>query len=129
MKKLVLMLMMLFTLSCNVIAQNVQWYQTTEFAFKLEGYDWSDWQKAEIGVKMDLSQDKITIYSDNVQIYRVIATLDPPYDPNGQQVKFKVIDQDGDYGHLRLRIENSGNSQIYIDFSDISWVYNVVRVR
>lgn len=124
------MFMLLFTLtSSDVIAQSVQWYQTTEFAFKLEGYDWSDWQKAEIGVKIDLSQDKITIYSDNVQIYRVIATLDPPYDPNGQQVKFKVIDQDGDYGHLRLRIENSGNSQIYIDFSDISWVYNVIRVR
>lgn len=130
MRKLLFMLMLLFTLSSSdVIAQNVQWYQTTEFAYKLKGYEWSDWQTARMGVKIDLSQDKITIYSRDVQIYRVISSVDPPYDPNGQQVKFRVIDQDGDYGYVRLRIEDNGNSQIYVDFNDISWVYNVVRIR
>ena len=33
-----------------------------------------------------------------------------------------------DYGYIRLRIERNGNSQIYIDFADVMWVYNVVRV-
>ena len=130
MRKLLFMLMLLFTLtSSDVIAQNVQWYQTTEFAYKLKGYDWSDWEPSKMNVKMDLSQDKITIYSNDVQIYRVISTEAPPYDPSGQQVKFRIVDQDGDYGYLRLRIENNGNSQIYVDFNDISWVYNVIRIR
>ena len=130
MRKLLFMFMLLFTLtSSDVIAQNVQWYQTTEFAYKLKGYDWSDWEPTKMNVKMDLSQDKITIYSNDVQIYRVISTETPPYDPSGQQVKFGIVDQDGDYGYLRLRIENNGNSQIYVDFNDISWVYNVIRIR
>lgn len=130
MRKLLFMFMLLFTLtSSDVIAQHVQWYQTTEFAYKLNGYDWSDWVKSKINVKFDLSQDKVTIYSDNVQIYRVLSITEAPYDSEGVQVRYRVIDQDGDYGHLRLRVDNSGNSQIYIDFSDISWVYNVIRVQ
>ena len=130
MRKILFMFMLLFTLtSSDVIAQNVQWYRTTEFAYKLDGYEWSDWVSSKMNIKFDLIQDKITIYSSEVQIYRVIEVLDPPYDPSGRQVKYGVVDQDGDYGYLRLRIENSGNSQIYIDFSDISWVYNVIRIR
>lgn len=143
MRKILVMLLMFLTLSVTaqatkyvletlkteIVEQNEQWYQTTEFAYKLEGQDWSRWYDSKITIKFIMNQDKIIIYSDDPQIYRVIATMDPPYDPSGQQVKFKVIDQDGDYGYLRLRVENSGNSQIYIDFSDISWVYNVIRMR
>lgn len=136
------MLMMLFTFSVistasdyipkeeiEYVEQNEQWYQTTQFAYKLQGRDWSDWYDSKITIKFIMNQDKIIIYSDDPQIYRVIATLDPPYDPSGQTVKFRVIDQDGDYGYLRLRLENNGNSQIYIDFNDISWVYNVIRTK
>jgi len=46
----------------------------------------------------------------------------------GKQTKFYVIDQDGDLGYVRLRIEKNGNSQVYIDFNDVMWVYNVRRV-
>lgn len=128
MKKYLLMLMLLFTLSSSAVSQSIQWFQTTEFAYKLVGRDWSDWIDTRMKVKFDLSQDKITIYSNDVQIYRIIKEVNPPYDPNGTTVKFKIIDQDGDYGYLRLRVEDDGDSQIYVDFSDISWVYNVIRL-
>ena len=47
----------------------------------------------------------------------------------GTNVKFYVIDQDYDRGSIRLRVERNGNSQIYVDFSNVAWVYNVVRIR
>ena len=106
-----------------------QWYKATEFAIKFKGYEWSDWQPVSIAIEFDLDEDFITIYSNETQIYKITGTLTPPYDSGGKQVKFRIIDQDFDTGNLRLRIENNGNSQIYIDFSDVSWVYNVVRTQ
>lgn len=74
-------------------------------------------------------EDKFYEESVETQIYKVLEQVKSPYDSNGTQVKFRVIDQDYDKGFLRLRVENNGNSQIYVDYADISWVYNVVRTR
>lgn len=132
MKKYVIMLM-LSMFSLFTYAQSVMWFKTTEFAFRVKEYgtwsDWSDWQRSSMKVKIDKSRDVIVIYSNETQIYKVIEILDPPYDPKGEQVAFRVIDQDLDYGRVRLRVENNGNCQIYVDFNDLSWVYNVVRIE
>lgn len=136
MKKYLIMLLMAFAFATTTNAQNVQWYKTTAYSIKKLNTDaygneswgkWSDWEDSDMRVKFDLVNDVITIYSPKTQVYRVIRVEDPPYDSTGRQVKFKVIDQDGDYGYVRLRIENNGNSQIYVDFRNVSWVYNVKR--
>lgn len=137
MRKILLFVTMLFALlSASAQNSNVLWFKTTAYAYKTYNYsydrwnDWSDWIDSDMNMKIDLSTDKITIYSPEVQIYRVYETSDLYTDSSGgQQVKFSFIDQDGDYGHLRLRIERNGNSQVYIDFNNVSWVYNVVRVQ
>lgn len=110
------------------------WFRTTEYAshyVNAYGYwtEWTDWQSSDMNVKMDLDNDIIVVYSPKTQIYKVVAAMDPPYDSSGQQVKFKVIDQDYDIGFVRLRIQNNGTSQIYIDFANIAWVYNVIRTQ
>ena len=80
----------------------------------------------EIGAKDD---DIIVIYSQQTQIYRVLENMGSYTDESGgRQTKFFVIDQDEDYGYVRLRIEKNGNSQVYIDFNDVMWVYNVKRI-
>lgn len=106
-----------------------QWYRATEFAIKFQGYEWTDWESVSISIKFDIDKDMIVIYSQETQVYKIIEQVASPYDSGGQQVKFTVIDQDFDRGHIRLRVEDNGNSQIYVDFSDVSWVYNVVRTR
>lgn len=132
MKRFILMLMMVFGVSVMSFGQ-IQWYKTSEISIrylnKNTGYwtNWSDWEKCVVNVRFDLNNDVITIYSDKTQRYQVLELQDPPYDSSGKQVKFYVKDQDGDYGHIRLRIENNGNSQIYIQYADIMWCYNVRR--
>lgn len=120
---------MLGLFSIGAIQAQTQWYKATEFSYKLSYTDWSDWESVDISIKIDLTNDIVTIYSQDIQIYKVIQQVESPYDSLGKQVKFLVIDQDYDRGYLRLRIENSGRSQIYIDFADISWVYNVRRTQ
>lgn len=132
MKRFLVILML--GLFCGVAqAQRIQWYKATEFAAKWveNNYwtDWTDWIDTDINVKIDLSKDMVVIYSESPQVYKVIRQVEAPYDDSGVQVKFKIIDQDNDVGYLRLRIENNGNSQIYIDFADIMWVYNVTRIK
>lgn len=134
MKRFILSMLLMFTLSFGVSMTadaQVQYYRTTSFSYKQKNYgtwsNWTDWEKSDMTVTIDLTNDIIKIYSPKTQTYKVIAFEGSPSDSSGRQVKFKVIDQDGDIGYIRLRIENNGNSQIYVDFSNVMWVYNVRR--
>lgn len=104
-------------------------FKATSVAIKEVGYKWSDWQKCNILITFNLKTDKVVIYSRSTQVYKVLTQGENFTDESGgEQVKYRVIDQDDDLGSMRLRIETNGNSQIYIDFADVSWVYNVVRI-
>lgn len=109
------------------------WFKTTDFSFRYKVYgewtDWSEWEESNMKVKFNTDDDVIVIYSKETQIYKVLSLEDSPYDSSGTQVKFRVIDQDSDYGYIRLRVTDNGYSQLYVDFSDISWVYNVKRIN
>lgn len=120
-----------FLLSIVGASAQVQYYRSTAFAQAnvYNGrYVWGNWESSNMTITINLNTDIITIYSPRTQVYRVLNSGDSYTDNSGgRQVSFKVIDQDGDRGTIRLRIEKSGNSQIYVDFSNVAWVYNVVR--
>ena len=130
---LALLMAMLFGFANRVDAQALH-YRTYQFSIKYKTSSgnwtaWSDWEKSDMKMTIDLDDDMIIIYSEKLQIYRVLKD-EGSYtdDSGGKQQKFYVIDQDRDYGYVRLRIEKNGNSQIYIDFNDVMWVYNVRRI-
>jgi len=112
----------------------VIWYKASSFAHHQKsssGYwmDWTDWFSCDINMKIDWDNDYIIIYSKTTQKYIVTEYGGQVQDSDGgTQAFFKVIDQDYDRGIIRLRIEESGNSQIYIDFNDVGWVYNVRKI-
>lgn len=138
MKKFIIVFLALLVLYSNSYAE-IQWYKTTSMAIKFKEYnsynrtyywgEWSDWEKCVVDVMFDTSNDIIVIYSKETQVYKILYTDTEPYDSKGKQISFRVVDQDKDYGHLRLRVDSSGNSQIYVDFNDVMWVYNVYRVK
>ena len=82
---------------------------------------------------INLSTDQIIIYSPKTQVYKVYGAYNDGkayIDSNGgANLKFYVIDQDYDRGSIRLRVEKNGNSQVYVDFSNVAWVYNVIRTQ
>lgn len=128
MKKLILFTIMLFTLT--IVSAETLYYRTTDFAFKIyqngEWSKWSDWIESDCRVNINLDSDKIIIFSNEPQIYKIIELKEVKEDKSsGQQIIFRVIDQDDDYGDLRLRKQKDGNLQLYVDFADIMWVYNI----
>lgn len=91
-------------------------------------YTWSAWQQTRTPIVFDLMNDVVYIYSNSPQRYTLVSDGREYVDSGGgRQVEYKIVDQDGDRGSLRLRIERNGNSQLYVDFADIAWCYNLVR--
>ena len=128
MKKRLFILLVSLVISLTTLAQTV-WFTAFQFAYRETDWSsWSPWQTCNIDVKFDYDTDQIIIYSRVTQVYQVY-TYDgekTDYD-GGEQVQFGVIDQDNDRGKIRLRVERNGNSQIYVDFLNVHWVYNVRR--
>lgn len=132
MKKFLLMFLMLIGISLNSYSQSIQWYKATSFAYRTTDYygnwsSWSDWEYSSVKIKFNTNEDVIVIYSKEIQAFAIYQELTPPYDPTGTQVAFAAYDGDGVKCHIRLRIENNGNSQVYIDYSNLSYCYNVIR--
>lgn len=132
MRKL-LIVFFIFCFSFVSAEDKIVYYQTTEFAMKqIENNKWSDWSKWEesgLVVTFNMTKDIITIYSPKIQIYNIKEYCGHKTDKyGGSQVTFNFIDNDGYKGVIRLRIEKNGNSQLYIEFSNIMWVYNVIKV-
>ena len=135
-KHLFLTLLMFFTMLGTSVAQNIQWYKTTAFASQTYNYytqswnDWTSWEKSSMNLNFDLSSDVMGIYSPQIQGYTVFNVGNAYTDTSGgHQVKFNARNGNGDRVDIRLRIEKNGNSQIYVDYADMRWVYNVVRTQ
>lgn len=133
MRKFIFILTLIFAFGfANDASAEINYYKTTHFAYakKINNvWQWSDWEASDLLVKFDLSNDVITIYSPETQVYNVLKFLRSFTDENGgKQVEFRVVDQDGDYGSVRLRIEKSGSSQIYVEYQNVCLAYTVKRV-
>lgn len=133
MKKILLTMVLMLSMFMTSFAQNYITFTGTSYAIanvnQITGrYTWSEWQRCTVRIIFDLQNDIIYIQSNAPQKYVVISSGNDYTDSDGgSQVKYQVIDQDGDRGTLRLRMERNGNSQIYVDFNNVAWCYNVVR--
>lgn len=127
-------LVMFFTMSNFTLKadtnDNVQYYKAYQYTQKMSyESDFDDWTTVNIPITFNLTTDQIIIYSKRVQTY-YIYKYDTYISNEGlNAVRFYFVDQDLDKGTCRLVIRKDGTSQIYIDFSNITWVYNVIRTK
>ena len=111
------------------------WFTAYSYAIKYKteynrnnSKGWSDYERCSVPIEFDLDNDLITIYSNKTQLYAIYDDAGEYTDSEGGKQKgFYVPDQDLDKGLIRLRIARDGTSQLYIDFNDVGWVYNVRR--
>ena len=133
MKKLLLILAAMLVVF-SVSAESL-WFNAYSYAYKYKTdakrnnqSGWSSNVKCSVPIEFDMDNDLVVIYSNKTQIYAIYEDAGEYTDSEGGKQKgFYVIDQDYDKGMVRLRIARDGTSQLYIDFNDVGWVYNVVR--
>lgn len=127
------LLIIMFLLSSNVYSQ-VYKYRAQQFAIKSKNdYNvwskWSDWVDCDILIVDNTTKRKFTIYSKVIQDFDIIQYFPEEVDSQGVKIfEMICIDQDGLRCHIRHRFikNNYFISQLYVDYSNISYVYNLV---
>ena len=130
MKKLLILL--LFVCCAFQAGAQVHKYYTTDFSYKYkDGYswtEWSDWQESSMLVVINFNNDRISIYSNEIQEYDVVENLDSyDDDSGGSNIKFLCVNEEGLRCHIRLRVLSDGSKQLYVDFNDFMYVYNLIE--
>lgn len=133
MKKFIILTVLFLGIVISVNAQ-IQTYRTTGYyEKKLYSWGWSNWsskQQSNMNIVVNMNTDVVTIYSPRTQVYRVYEYLGTTRDSDSDTtVSLKFIDQDNDRGTMRLVIRANGQSQIYIDFANVMWAYDVYRTN
>ena len=133
MKNFLLTIILFLSVFVTANAQ-VQTYRTTGYYEKhLYSWGWGSWSDKKVtymNIVINLTTDVVTIYSSRTQVYRIYQYSGTTRDNDGDTTAtFKFIDQDNDRGTMRLVIRASGQSQIYIDFANVMWAYDVYRTN
>lgn len=91
--------------------------------------DWADWSDCNILVV--IGEDlRVKIYSKETQEYDIISSEEEVSDHQGGTVtEYHCIDKDGLRCSLRLRVEKNDNIQLYVDYDNLSFVYNVYILK
>jgi hypothetical protein len=90
--------------------------------------EWPKWNDVNILITIDVDNDRIKIFSKKDQEYDIIQKLDESIDEDGDKTwKWLCVNEDGIKCHLKLvrPISGNGSSQLYVEFSDFKWVYNI----
>lgn len=131
-KKLLLLVFLFIgvSVSAQVIKFRTVAYSENRYDFNLQRWNgWSDWEKSNMLLTVDLQNDVIKVYSPTPQIYKVYESGESYYDSDGDlNILFNFIDQDYDKGVVRLLQRRSGSSEIYIEFLNVRWCYRVLRL-
>ncbi len=89
--------------------------------------DWSAWEDCNVLIVIDVDRDRITIYSQETQEYDVITQTKEEEDYESKSYHYDCVDAEGRRCQIRLRVydDYSRGSQIYVDYSDMRWVYSI----
>lgn len=123
MKKFILTLLMILTVG-TMFSQKV--YYTDFFSVKelvndTCWTDWSDWQQHFTEVEM--YKDSIVVYDEDV--YTIYKQLEDEIDENSVTSIYRATNKKGNYVQIRLRTQCDSIKQLYIDFDNKIWVYNL----
>lgn len=91
--------------------------------------NWSNWERCNVPITINLNNDQVTIYSNVTQRYQITQYSRSYYEGSAQCIDYNFYDQDGDRGTMTLAMKSSGQSEIYIRFANIQWAYTVIRTN
>lgn len=122
---------LLFLLICSVVSAQTYKFKANSFSCKIyeNNYwtDWSEWEETSLLIVFSYERSVVSIYSRTPQEYDIYEEADnnPTKDNSGGETwTYHAVNEDGLRCNLRLR-KYKGDWQLYVDFNDIMWVYNM----
>jgi hypothetical protein len=98
-------------------------------------YGWSKWSdptENNILIVFDIDKERISIYSKETQVYDIFKSYSKFTDDDGDDTyEYACVDADGIRCHVRWVKLNSQNGrlQVYVDYADMMWMYNVKLIE
>ena len=120
-----LLLVLLMFLSVNMCSQTLytDYVSTMSLISKDKWSDWSEWESCYYKVIIDLDSNIIIINGSKYIIDKYIETIS---DDNSKTTKYAVINYDNKSCFIRVREQKDGVKQLYIDYDNIIYVYNLI---
>lgn len=132
MKKFVIMLALLSMTKFCAVAQSSM--RLVSYAFAVGAIDnndhvrWGDWEASNVPISMNAEEGRIRIFSSEEQDYQVLKDLGESEGVDWREYEMKCMDNNGLICKVSFRKDYSdGVMQLYIEYSDYIWVYNVRR--
>jgi hypothetical protein len=125
-KKIIILMLLLLSISTN--AREIDYYSNFTSYKRLVDNTWTDWSDWEYcHHKITITEDSITINKGTeTEIYMVETEYEVQKDSNSETFKFKVIDDYERVLYIRLRFQYNGVAQLYIDYDDVVYAYNLI---
>lgn len=121
MKKFLFILMLLFTTTLSYSQTYYTDYMSRMIKVDSCWTDWTDWEQCF--TEIEITKDSIVVYDEDV--YIIHEQLEDEIEENSVTSIYKAINKKGDRVQIRLRIQCNGIKQLYIDFKNKIWVYNL----
>lgn len=90
--------------------------------------DWVEWEETSVLVIIDVNKERITVYYKEIQEYDIYQSEGKNIDDEGdERITYYCINKDGLKCRIRLAklVSRGGGMQLYIDYSDVLFVYNI----
>lgn len=130
MKKLWMVLMLCLISITGTIAQNYYGYTTNCLVWNSYTKDWEPISNGH-GIAVLITPNGFSVNSNVPQTFHTYNVSETHYNKSGhEQYTADAIDQDGQRCSIRVVFRNDSGCeaplQIYINYSNISYVYNIV---
>ncbi|MCQ2289285.1 MAG: hypothetical protein MJZ74_09330 [Muribaculaceae bacterium] len=90
---------------------------------------WTQWtseQTCDTPITIDWTNETVTVEGNATQSYNLLYQDDAYTDASGNEVcSYRLVDQYGDRGEMKMTTSDNGDTQIVIEFQDVRWCYDV----
>ncbi len=126
-RSIFLTLAFLFGVVLIANAQTLKYY-STDFCYKAKDKygnwsKWTDWESSNCLISMSFDRRVINIYSNTIQEFDIYDEMGQSSDDNGKSYTLCCIDKDGLRCRVRLRLQNDGVLQMYVEYNDVIYAY------
>jgi hypothetical protein len=129
-----LLIIMFLVAGANLASAQVYKFMTTGFSVlerneKGKWGKWSDLQDSKIVITLDTNKNRIIVYSQEIQLYKIVSYEPQEENENDLIYPFSCADEDGLPFTISIitRKNQGGRKQLYINQKDVIIVYNIVN--
>lgn len=121
MKKFLFILMLLFTTTLSYSQTYYTDYMSRMIKVDSCWTDWTDWEQCF--TEVTINDSTISIY--DVQEYTILEIVGIEEDDYSQTIKYKVVYNKDKVIFIRFRKQIGGIKQLYLDYENVIYVYNL----